>query len=204
MEQRAESLRSPQTVYVICFLVSCAVPFILLSEGTAIGVWQAGGAMAKTRVDPGDGPLVAAYRINGEIPNGAPGDEDAPALQSALDRTEALKCALEVVATAIDSRTEYDTGLRAECFHQAIRVYRPEDKFASDGKPCRITRMDEKMYACRVAHRLLNAVGGKCVKLPGDYRSHRATDARAQALLRAIVAAASRLNVDLPGSMRSH
>lgn len=149
--------------------------------------------MARTRVDTGDGPVVAAYRINGEIPNGAPGDDDAPPLQSSLDKHEALNCALEVIATAIDARTEYDSGLRPECFHQAIRVYRPEDKFAFLGKSCRITRMDEKMYACRVAHRLLNTLEGRCVKLPGDYKSRKATDTRAQALLRALVATASRL-----------
>jgi hypothetical protein len=128
-------------------------------------------------------PGPQPFRIYGFIPDGGPGPDDQPAIPLNIApawREEILRAARDLILTATGPREGQHSLLQPASFDAAIRTYRPADKF-----PGNITPMDRKMYACRVAHRLMNAISGRRLAVPGSYRSNQDTDVRADGLYRA-------------------
>jgi len=127
--------------------------------------------------------------ILGEIPNGAPGPDTAPPLRAPIppDQTrEVLRLAREIILTATGPRAGVSSTIDVRAFDNAIRVFMPLGHYAAaPHQP--ISIMDYKMYACRLVHRLLNAIAGRRLMVGGAYSSHLATNARASALYDALV-----------------
>ncbi|GEJ56660.1 hypothetical protein [Anaeromyxobacter diazotrophicus] len=122
------------------------------------------------------------FTIRGELPDGEPLPKGARAereraVQQDVPVAEALVIAFHLVLSATGMRDGFECDIDPSSFRKAIRRFRPASKF-----PGRITEMDDKMYACRVAHRLLNQAFGQQLNFAGGYGSEAATDQRARAI----------------------
>lgn len=122
------------------------------------------------------------FRIDGRVPNGAPGKDHAPALPDALSIPEAIRYALDLALMATGVRDGFESSIDPRALHPAIRSYRSSAKFAHLGKATSITGQDERMHAGRIAQRLLVQALGQRLELAGNWGSGKAVRTRVDAI----------------------
>lgn len=137
------------------------------------------------------------FRIGDERPHGGPGKDYDPALSQALPLGDAIRHAFDLVLMATGTRDGFESTIDPRGLHRAIRVYRPEDKFAHVGKSNRITPQDEWMHAGRIAQRLLNQSLGTRLELAGNWSSGDKVRERLNALYSTTRSLAEKHGVDL-------
>lgn len=137
------------------------------------------------------------FRIGDERPHGGPGHDHDPALSQTVPLADAIRHAFDLVLMASGTRDGFESTIDPRALHRAIRVYRPEDKFAHVGKSNSITSLDECMHAGRISQRLINQSLGTRLKLPGNWSSGKKIRERLNALYSTIRALAETHAVDL-------
>ena len=141
--------------------------------------------MASSWVMSISGPLT----ILGEAPNGGPGSDTSPCLrtQTPKERIPDVLCAArDIILTATGPRDGAYTSVSTSSFAEGIRSFMPLGHYKRAPNQA-ISDLDDKMFACRVVHRLLNQITGKKISVGGAYNSGLAINARAQALYDALL-----------------